>query len=598
MSAERLRERASPGMGPAGSEEDLAPLPARELGARLRQVEADLSNGALASALARTEALAQSNPDDPDVLAKLGICHNLLGNLEAAVGPLLEAIKGNPGNVQAYFYLAKTLLGLDDLDHANAEVQMALQRAPRDLDILLLAATIRARRGATADAAKLLNQALEYHPDAAGPLQSLELLGQQTLRKSEVYDLHPRNADARRRAINRLLAAHRRKRLDADGLSGLLALLSGSPERFSTAVEIARASVGVEPMTPALALQLILLFWAAGDLPRNLQFCESCYARDPEFSGYREPLCNAWLASGRENWHSAWRMLTESLNRSRPDQHVQGIPLWTGEKLGRKKLIVYQEQGAGDAIICFRFLPMLAARGLKFDLWVMPSLANLAAQVKGPENLVRLEHRAQLSGGDYAYAVPLFGLIQALFLGPDEIGKPPVVRPLPEQAGALRREIAALPGKRIGLVFGGNPERRDDWLRSVPVDALAQIAGIPGISWVNLMIDERPDRARATEMFRMFDPMARVRDFADTAAIVDELDAVVAVDCSVAHIAGNLAKPLWVLAPPSIDWRWQMGQVESPWWPGARLLRSDAPGSWRGAAETLHRELTAFVAGA
>jgi hypothetical protein len=148
----------------------------------------------------------------------------------------------------------------------------------------------------------------------------------------------------------------------------------------------------------------------------------------------------------------------------------------------------------------------------------------------------------------------------------------------------------------VGLVYGGNPERRDDWLRSVPLEAVRGLASIPGVSWVNLMMDNRPDKAQAREMFRMFDPMPQVKNFADTAAVVEELDAVIAVDCSVAHVAGNLGKPLWVLVPPSADWRWQIGEDTKPWWPTARLLRSEAPGKWNLAAQNLESDFREFVA--
>jgi hypothetical protein len=241
---------------------------------------------------------------------------------------------------------------------------------------------------------------------------------------------------------------------------------------------------------------------------------------------------------------------------------------------------------------------MLAARGIKFDLWVLPGLADLAAHTTGYETLVRTPRCVDPAASGYDYAVSLFGIIPALYLGPDEVRNPPIVRPAPEQAKPLRERIAGLPGVRIGLVYGGNPERRDDWLRSIPLDALAAVSRIPGVSWVNLVIDDRPDRKRALEMFRMTDVMSEVKSFADTAAIIDELDAVVAVDGSVAHIAGNLAKPLWVLAPLNADWRWQMGDDEKPWWPTSRVLRSDAAGSWRVAMEILQTELQAYVANA
>ena len=189
----------------------------------------------------------------------------------------------------------------------------------------------------------------------------------------------------------------------------------------------------------------------------------------------------------------------------------------------------------------------------------------------------------------------MFGIIPALYLSPDEVRVPPVVRPVGAQAMALREQIRSLPGVRIGIIYGGNPDRRDDWLRTVPLEVLGTIARVKGVSWVNLMVDERADKQQARELFQYLDPMPEVHNFADTAAIVEELDAVVAVDCSVAHVTGNLGKPLWILAPPSADWRWQIGDDVKPWWPTARLLRSEAPGKWTEAIAVLERELSAFV---
>jgi len=353
--------------------------------------------------------------------------------------------------------------------------------------------------------------------------------------------------------------------------------------------------VNVQPMTVPLAHQLFLVFWAAGALDQALRFSEFCYELDPNRPSFREALCSSWLATGSEHWNSAWRVLTESQTRARPDQNPQTVPIWGGQKLGNKKLLVYQEQGFGDALLAMRLLPILAARGFRFDLWVFPQIADLAKAFGSFDRFVASDTRPDPAALGYAYAAPLFGLIHALYLTPEEVKTPPVVRAAPEQARALRDRVRSLAGVRIGLAYGGNPDRRDDWLRSIPLEALRGLAALPGISWVNLMMDSRPDKSQAMETFRMFDPMPEVKSFADTAAVIEELDAVVAVDCSVAHVAGNLAKPLWVLAPPSADWRWQVGQDTKPWWPTARLLRSNGPGLWEQPLQTLLSEVGDFV---
>jgi hypothetical protein len=125
----------------------------------------------------------------------------------------------------------------------------------------------------------------------------------------------------------------------------------------------------------------------------------------------------------------------------------------------------------------------------------------------------------------------------------------------------------------------------------VPLSALKPLAALEGISWISLVVDKRPDKAEVVGMFRMDDPTAEVNDFDDTAAIISELDAVIAIDSSVAHLACSLGKPVWVLVPPMLDWRWQIGDDTKPWWPTATVLRSASMGQWDSVIEELARRL-------
>ncbi len=570
-------------------------LPPDRLADEMRQIQADLTAGRNEAALARVEALACRNPDEAEVQAHWGISRYLTGDTAGAVDPLMAAVRLDPENARAYYFLSAALAAENLLEDALTAVRNALAYAPRTQSYLVLAGNLSGRLGAAEDAARYLNDAWDLDHDALAPLQQLELLAQQTLKTSSVYERNPKIGDARRRVINRLLAAHRKKGLGGEQLTGLIALLSGSRERFSLAVEVAKAATAFEPMRHDLAQQIFLALWAAGERERALRFAETCYEREPDAAAYREPMWSAWLATGDEQWIAAWRMWTEDLYASKPHVYPQTVPLWNGEPVGKRKVLVLQDQGIGDTIIGFRFLPLLAARGIRFDWWVNVPLAELAAEVPGYENMIRVPHLPDPLDYDCAFVVPPFGLIAALHLSREEIRNPPVVRPPAHRAPELRARVRALPGLRIGLVYGGNPQRRDDWLRSLPWEFVEMLARIEGVSWVNLMVDDRPDKARAIERLKMLDLMAEVRDFADTACVVDELDAVVAVDCSVAHLAGNLAKPLWVLAPTICDWRWQVGEDTQPWWPTARLLRSEAPGQWKRAQAEIEPQLRAFV---
>jgi tetratricopeptide (TPR) repeat protein len=574
-----------------------APLDARALDAEIRATESDLAQGEVAAAEARVESLLRTNPTDPRVLVNLGACLYLGGNYDGASEALVATINLEPDNLRAHFLLAANLGAQGDHATALQVANKALSISPRDMDLLLMAANSCVQIGEYESGAQLLNRAIEIQPDAIAPHHRLESLSQHSTYRRSNYEFSPKVGEARRRVINRLLAAHRRKGLDAEQLTALLSLLETSTETIGTAARLAKSEVDRKPMPPVLADQLASIFWTVGDAKELLRLRELCFDADPQNQYFKLALSHAWLINGFENWNEAWRFMTATLHQTRPKLHPDQVPLWEGQRLGKRKVLVYQDQGMGDAIMAFRFLAKLAARGVRFDLWVFPRLADLAAQTTGYETLIRTPSLPDPRNHGCDFAVPLFGLIAALDLGPGDLADPPVVRARPDRAVAARAEIASLPGLRVGLIYGGNPNRRDDWERSIPTKDICTLAAVQGISWVNLMVDERPDREEVTSALRMLDPTASMTDFADTTAIVDALDAVVAVDSSVAHVAGNLAKPTWVLVPSSCDWRWQMGVVQSPWWPTATLMRSEQPGVWKHAMESLVRELETFASG-
>jgi hypothetical protein len=302
------------------------------------------------------------------------------------------------------------------------------------------------------------------------------------------------------------------------------------------------------------------------------------------------------LYEGGERWRDAWPMMTESLAEVAPATHVLRVPLWEGQTRKNPKILVYQNQGLGDALMGMRVLPLLVERGICFDLWVLPALVDVAATFTGYETLIRSDTVPDPSVLGCAFAVPLFGVIAALNLSRVDLKNPPRIQPNKANFKEWRERIRALPGKRIGLAFAGNPRRRDDWMRSLATKDLEMLARQAGVSWVNLNFDARPERETVTRRFKMFDPMMDVRNLADTAAVIDELDAVIAIDGSVAHLSASLGRRTWVLAPPMADWHWQMGADTHAWWPSATLLRGDTPGEWSSATKLLAAELAQFVA--
>ena len=148
---------------------------------------------------------------------------------------------------------------------------------------------------------------------------------------------------------------------------------------------------------------------------------------------------------------------------------------------------------------------------------------------------------------------------------------------MPFAEGYLRTKPGqAKTGFRVGIAWAGNPAHANDRRRSIPVPALAPLLASPGVDFVNLQVGTRAGEAGLPDL------SAQLTDFAETAALIGTLDLVIAVDSAVAHLAGALAAPVWVMLAHVPDWRWRLHRNDSPWYASARLFRQDAPGDWDG----------------
>lgn len=564
--------------------------------AGMPEVEAAMGKGQFEQAREMLEAHLAANSRNVDALILLAQCLVRMGDFAAAKEPLFTAIELRPQSVVAYKSLIGILIEERDLESAHAVVQKAIALDPQDAELSMMAGDICTLLGRFEDAAVHLLQAFARKPDDHRVLQLMEAISENSTFRPVSFTSNPRIAAARERAIRRLQQAMRKHGLDAQQLTFLLTCLAATKDGFAAAAKLADEVLAFDPMTRPLARQLIDILRIGGDAQKWLHFSERLFAADPDNPEAKFALASSRIASGDEHWAAGWRVMTESNLRFRTYTLPPGLPIWEGQRLGKNKVLVFQDQGAGDAVLGFRFLPLLRARGIEYEVWVHPKLAGLVAQVPGVGRVVQTKRLPNPAEHGCACASSFFGLISALYLSPEEIRNPPIVTPDPEHARALRDRVSVLPGVRIGLLFGGNPQRRDDWVRSVPADVLERLGKLSGVSWVSLMVDDRPDKARVEQALHMIDGMQGVDSFYDTAAVIGEVDAVVAVDASVAHVAACLGKPVWVLAPTICDWRWQIGSQLSPWWPTARVLRSEAPGVWAGALDNLLAELEPFVA--
>jgi tetratricopeptide (TPR) repeat protein len=265
-------------------------------------------------------------------------------------------------------------------------------------------------------------------------------------------------------------------------------------------------------------------------------------------------------------------------------------PLWIGETpLQGKTILLHAEQGLGDTIQFVRYVAPLARAGATVVLEVHPELAPLLARQDGVKNVIALGAPRP----PHDFHCPLGSLPLAfkttLATVPADI---PYLTADADRVARWRPRLEAFGGPRVALVWAGNRAHPNDRNRSLPLDKLAAIWAGTRARIVSLQRDLRPGDAEILGGALVLDLGCDLADFDDTAAVLAGCDLVITVDTSVAHLAGALGRPLWLLLPFSSDWRWTAAADRSPWYPSARLYRQTQPGDWDGVIARVVADLS------
>jgi tetratricopeptide (TPR) repeat protein len=267
-------------------------------------------------------------------------------------------------------------------------------------------------------------------------------------------------------------------------------------------------------------------------------------------------------------------------------------PLWLGgEQIAGKTILLHSEQGLGDTIQFSRYVPLVAARGANVIFEVQKALLSLMADFAGAAQVIA-------RGGplpDFDVHCPLMSLPLAFGTRPGTIpAVPACLRAPAERLTKWETRLASTGRPRIGLAWSGNPGHERDRERSIPLRALLPLLDA-GATVISLQKDVRPDDAAVLdERGDILDAGGEFADFSDTAAVISQLDLVITVDTSVAHLAGAMGTPVWVLLTHMPDFRWLLDRDDSPWYPSARLFRQDDNRSWDSVIARVRAALADF----
>lgn len=284
-------------------------------------------------------------------------------------------------------------------------------------------------------------------------------------------------------------------------------------------------------------------------------------------------------------WRWKWNDFT-SARRSFPQ------PQWLGrEDLAGKTILLHFEQGLGDTIQFSRYARALARKGARVILEVQPTLKSLLSELEGTYQVVGLGEALP----EFDFHCPLLSLPLAFDTRPETIpAEVPYLSAAAAMVGKWERRLPRKDAPRVGIAWSGSPGHKNDRNRSIALGRLAAAFAGLGVAPVSVQNMVRPEdeSALAADILHFG---AELEHFSDTAAVVSLMDLVISVDTSVAHLAGALGKPVWILLPFAADWRWLADREDSPWYPTAKLFRQPAIGDWDSVLDKLRQELGEYI---
>lgn len=363
--------------------------------------------------------------------------------------------------------------------------------------------------------------------------------------------------------LNRLGAAYSRLHRWKDAVACYLLLVRRQPTRASAHQQLGAA------------------YAELGQLELAQQHLENALSLRPNHAAARVDRAVLWLKQGdfERGWTEyEWRWRLPGLRpRSMPKA------LWDGTSLTGRRILLHTEQGMGDTLQFVRYAAVLQASGAHVILLSPPALARLLARCSGIDELV-LEGAALPPFDVHAPLLSLPGLLRTNRASiPAQI---PYLSADPERIEAWRRKLESYHGLKIGIAWQGNPNLHNDACRSTPLAHFEPLAAVPRVHLFSLQ--KHVGTVQLTRLRSRFPVVDLVRSadlaagpFMDTAAIMKTLDLVIACDTAVAHLAGALGVPVWLLlSAGNSDWRWMENSTQTPWYPTMRLFRQKTQGDW------------------
>jgi tetratricopeptide (TPR) repeat protein len=363
-----------------------------------------------------------------------------------------------------------------------------------------------------------------------------------------------------------------------------LGILLNQQQDYCGAADAFTHCLTTEPTLLEARLNLAFALQEQGKISEALTRYQSILNTDPDCIEARFNLACLHLLQGNLTDGLNGYELRFSTNDPVTSRH-QTIPVWSGDMQAGLRLLIHAEQGYGDTILMLRYLPLLISKGLEIILEVPTPLYTLCCGIKEIRCIQRGTPVPEVDCRLPVMSLPrIMGTTLATIPAATSY-----LTPDPELVRAWRLRLPDTTGLRVGLAWAGRYDLPVNRKRSCPPALLLPLLAIEQVSFISLQLSP-PDGFQLNDP-RLFDCSSDLTDFNQTAALIANLDLVITIDTAVAHLAGALGIPTWLMLPTVPDWRWLLDREDSPWYPSMQIFRQPAPGDWQTVIINLQREL-------
>lgn len=526
------------------------------------------------------EMAIDAAPRAPEALNNLGNLHKQTGNTAKAIRCYRKALALAPHLAITHANIAVCLLETGDIELAETHAREALVADSFLPNGYAALASVCEQKRDFAAATEILRDGLSRMPcntDLIVQMGCAHMMAKQYELALQVFDtalaLRPHLPEA---FSNKGFALFELGRLD-EAENALATALHMKPALLGALINLANVLIARRSHDKALGtLEHLLTLDPSNPSAHFLRSLVLLLEGDYE---------NGWVEYD-------WRLLTPEL---RPYADVMDMPQWTGdEDIAGKILLVHAEQGVGDTIQFVRYLPLLRKLGAQIALVAQPQVRRLLAETPGIDMFVAKGEAFPRAD----FHVPLLSIPRLLWKTHGEHAQSvPYVRADQHNAATWQERLDSLgPGLKVGIAWAGNPDHANDRNRSMRFGQLRPLLALDHVKWISLQknrgANDSPEEIASSGLT---DWTGDLTDYAATAGLIASLDLVVSVDTSVAHLAGAMNKPVWVMIPFAPDWRWLLGRTDSPWYPSLRLFRQNKYGDWQAVVDAIRLALENLV---